>query len=125
MQKRRRFKQTETLDERLAKEAERLRAQIQAMPPGLQRDYLLRKARQGNRFAYERVAHVSWLAVTKMKKSPLIVHAAQVLRRVHNLPVGPARSDLLQLAYGLLRLHQAGARANVEVIKAKPRPTLH
>jgi hypothetical protein len=46
MLKRRRFKQTETLDERLAKEAEKLKAQLQTMPPGLERDHLVRKARQ-------------------------------------------------------------------------------
>ncbi|MCK1275618.1 hypothetical protein IVB46_10290 [Bradyrhizobium sp. 61] len=57
MQKRRRFKQTETLEERLAKEAERLRAKIQTMPPGLQRDQLLRKARQA-----ETASHINdWL----------------------------------------------------------------
>jgi hypothetical protein len=58
MQKRRRFKQTETLEERLAKEAERLKAQVQTMPPGLERDRLLRKARQA-----ETASHMNdWLA---------------------------------------------------------------
>ena len=57
MQKRRRFKQSETLDERLAKEAERLRAEVQAMPPGLEREHLLRKAKQA-----ETASHVNdWL----------------------------------------------------------------
>lgn len=57
MQKRRRFKQTETLDERLAKEAERLRAEVQAMPPGLECEHLLRKAKQA-----ETASHVNnWL----------------------------------------------------------------
>lgn len=57
MQKRRRFKQTETLDERLAREAERLRAEVQEMPPGLEREHLLRKAKQA-----ETASHMNdWL----------------------------------------------------------------
>jgi hypothetical protein len=43
---RRRFKQTDTLEERLATEAKRLREQAKALPPGPDRDILLRKARQ-------------------------------------------------------------------------------
>jgi hypothetical protein len=43
---RRRFKQTDTLEERLATEAKRLREQAKALPPGPERDIILRKARQ-------------------------------------------------------------------------------
>ena len=43
---RRRFKQTDTLEERLATEAKRLREQAKALPPGPERDVILRKARQ-------------------------------------------------------------------------------
>ncbi|WP_246784449.1 MULTISPECIES: hypothetical protein [unclassified Bradyrhizobium] len=46
MQRRRRFKQTLCLEERLAKEAQRLREEAQSLPPGFRRDQLLRKARQ-------------------------------------------------------------------------------
>ena len=42
MQKRRRFKHTTTLEERLAEEAQHLRAQAKLMPPGPQREDLLR-----------------------------------------------------------------------------------
>jgi hypothetical protein len=42
----RRFKQTTTLQERLAREAERARARATLMPSGKERDALLRKARQ-------------------------------------------------------------------------------
>jgi hypothetical protein len=42
---RRRFKQTDTLEERLATEAKRLREQAKALP-GPERDAILRKARQ-------------------------------------------------------------------------------
>lgn len=45
-QRRRRFKQVDTLEQRLAAEAERLREQASSMRPGLIRDSLLRKARQ-------------------------------------------------------------------------------
>ncbi|MET3971321.1 hypothetical protein [Bradyrhizobium sp. S3.9.1] len=46
MQQRRRHKQTVSLEERLAKEAERLREQAKELPHGLERELLLRKARQ-------------------------------------------------------------------------------
>ncbi|QQO22908.1 hypothetical protein JJB98_24785 [Bradyrhizobium diazoefficiens] len=54
---RRRFKQTSTLEERLAAQAERLREQARLLPPGSARDDLVRKARQA-----ETGAHMSeWL----------------------------------------------------------------
>ena len=43
---RRRAKQTEALEVRLAAEAERLRDEAKALPPGAARDEILRKARQ-------------------------------------------------------------------------------
>nr|WP_249144869.1 hypothetical protein [Bradyrhizobium lablabi] len=46
MQKRRRFKQTQSLEERLADEAIRLRQQAHMLAPGADRDSLLRRARQ-------------------------------------------------------------------------------
>jgi len=46
MQKRRRFKQTTTLTERLAEEAARLRAEARTLAPGRRREMLLRRARQ-------------------------------------------------------------------------------
>ncbi|WP_036017765.1 hypothetical protein [Bradyrhizobium sp. WSM1743] len=55
--RRRRFKQTQSLEERLAAEAERLRASAKAAPPGVRREELLRKARQ-----FEEGLHMSeWL----------------------------------------------------------------
>ena len=48
MQKRRRFKQTETLKDRLQAFAEDVRAQAAGLPPGLEKDNLLRKARQAD-----------------------------------------------------------------------------
>jgi hypothetical protein len=42
---RRRFKQTLSLEERLAQEAERLREQAKQLPAGAERETLLRKAR--------------------------------------------------------------------------------
>jgi hypothetical protein len=44
--KRRRFKQTDTLEQRLTAEAKRLREEANLLPPGLQRDIILRRARQ-------------------------------------------------------------------------------
>jgi hypothetical protein len=57
MQHRRRFKQTLSLEERLSREAERLREQAKKLPHGLERETLLRKARQA-----ETGSHMSeWL----------------------------------------------------------------
>jgi len=43
---RRRFKQTVSLEERLADEAKRLREAAKLLPPGIERDHAIRKARQ-------------------------------------------------------------------------------
>lgn len=45
--------------------------------------------------------------------SPLEKQAADALRRARRLPVGPDRSDLRQLARGLLWLHRNGMDALV------------
>ena len=58
MPERRRFTQTTSLEERLAKEATQLRKQAQGTPPGVERDLLVRKARRA-----ETVSHMTeWLA---------------------------------------------------------------
>jgi hypothetical protein len=46
MQERRRFKQIDPLDKRLSEEAERLRKEARGTPPGVERDRLIRLARQ-------------------------------------------------------------------------------
>jgi len=46
MKQRRRFKQTQSLEDRLAQEAERLRERAGKLPHGCERETLLRKARQ-------------------------------------------------------------------------------
>lgn len=57
MQRRRRFKQTVPLEERLAEEAQRLRERAKSLPPGPQREDALRRARQA-----ETGSHMSeWL----------------------------------------------------------------
>jgi hypothetical protein len=43
---RRRFKQTLSLEERLAEEAKRLREEAKLLPPGAVREEMLRRARQ-------------------------------------------------------------------------------
>lgn len=60
MFRRRRFKQVKTFVERLADEARRLREETKSLPPGIERDRLLRKAWQ------DEVA----LHVTEWLKSP-------------------------------------------------------
>lgn len=57
MFKRRRFKQTTTLEARLALEAKQLREEAARLPPGVERDRLLKRARQD-----ETALHVAeWL----------------------------------------------------------------
>ena len=57
MQHRRRVKQTMSLEERLAEEARHLREKAQSLPPGIERERMIRKARQA-----ETGAHMSeWL----------------------------------------------------------------
>ncbi|MHC4046745.1 hypothetical protein [Bradyrhizobium sp. 23AC] len=46
MTKRRRFKQTRSLEERLAEEAQRLREEASLLPHGSLREQVIRKARQ-------------------------------------------------------------------------------
>jgi short-subunit dehydrogenase len=46
MHQRRRFRQSESLEERLAEEANRLRAEAKLLLPGAVRDEMMRKARQ-------------------------------------------------------------------------------
>jgi hypothetical protein len=57
MQTRRRFGQVQSLEQRLAAEAKRLRTDAESLPFGLEREALLRKARQA-----ETGSHMSeWL----------------------------------------------------------------
>ncbi|WP_082070324.1 hypothetical protein [Bradyrhizobium sp. LTSP885] len=57
METRRRFKQSEPLENRLINEAERLRKQARETLPGTERERLIRKARQA-----ETASHMSeWL----------------------------------------------------------------
>jgi len=54
---RRRFEQKEPLEERLAEEAKRLREEATGTPPGIERERMIRKARQA-----ETGSHISgWL----------------------------------------------------------------
>jgi hypothetical protein len=46
MQQRRRFRPNQSLEERLAEEAKRLRAEAKLQPPGARREELIRRARQ-------------------------------------------------------------------------------
>jgi predicted trehalose synthase len=57
MQTRRRFKQTESLEQRLTEEAAKLRKEAQGTPPGVERERLIKRARQA-----ETASHLSeWL----------------------------------------------------------------
>jgi hypothetical protein len=54
---RRRFKQTESLEVRLAEEAKRLREEAKLLPPGAKRDEMIRNARHA-----ETASHLTeWL----------------------------------------------------------------
>lgn len=57
MQRCRRIKQNTSLEERLAKQAKRLRQEAKSLPPGIDRERAIRKARQA-----ETGAHIGeWL----------------------------------------------------------------
>jgi hypothetical protein len=57
MQYRRRFKHTQSLEARLSEEAKRLREEARLLPPGAEREELIRKARRA-----EMAAHMNeWL----------------------------------------------------------------
>jgi hypothetical protein len=63
MAERRRIRQTEPLEVRLAAEAKRLHEEAKMLPPGAVRDAVLRKARQA-----ETGSHVSeWLSSPELK----------------------------------------------------------
>jgi hypothetical protein len=54
---RRRFKETAPLDQRLVEESQRLRQEARGTPPGIEREMLIRRARQA-----ETAAHIQeWL----------------------------------------------------------------
>ncbi|WP_445220682.1 hypothetical protein ACKWRH_11950 [Bradyrhizobium sp. Pa8] len=60
---RRRFKQTTTLDQRLEKQAKRLREEARGTPPGIERERLIRRARQA-----EVAAHINeWLSSAELQ----------------------------------------------------------
>jgi predicted trehalose synthase len=57
MSLRRRFQQKQSLEHRLSEEAEKLRKEARGTPPGIERDRLIRRARQA-----ETAAHMNgWL----------------------------------------------------------------
>jgi hypothetical protein len=60
---RRRFKQTTPLELRLTAEAERLRKEARGTPPGIERERLIRRARQA-----ETAVHIQeWLTSTGLR----------------------------------------------------------
>jgi hypothetical protein len=57
MSQRRRFEQTQSFEQRLSEEAAKLRKEAQDTPPGIERERLVRRARQA-----ETASHVNgWL----------------------------------------------------------------
>lgn len=62
---RRRFKQIQSLEERLSEQAKRLRAEAKWLPPGAARDQMIRKARQA-----ETASHMNeWLTSPGLRPS--------------------------------------------------------
>ena len=63
MQHRRSFKQTQSLEARLAEEAKRLREEAKLVPPGALREELIRKARRA-----ETASHINeWLTSSGLR----------------------------------------------------------
>jgi hypothetical protein len=62
LMQRRRFTQTEPLEKRLADEVSRLRKEARGTPPGIERERLIRKARQA-----ETASHIQeWLTLREL-----------------------------------------------------------
>jgi hypothetical protein len=62
------------------------------------------------------VAHTKRIVKKLLRpESSVRRQAVDIFLRSRKLRPGPRREDLRQLAYGLLRLHRLGVRANVEV----------
>ena len=64
-QERRRFTQTEPLEKRLADEITRLRKEARGTPPGIERERLIRKARQA-----ETASHMQEWLMSRGLQSP-------------------------------------------------------
>jgi hypothetical protein len=63
MERRHLFKQVDPLDKRLSEEAQRLCKEARGTPPGVERDRLIRRARQA-----ETASHMSeWLSSSGLK----------------------------------------------------------
>lgn len=58
--------------------------------------------------------------MTGEPRSPIILHAADALRRARKLPIGAARNDLRQLARELRELHRTGAYAGLQSVESPP-----
>jgi hypothetical protein len=69
MKQRRRIKQSFTLEERLAEEAQRLREEAEKQRPGSEREALLRKARQN-----ENMAHLTEWLTSQPRSSNYAAH---------------------------------------------------
>ena len=68
MLKRRRFKQTEALEKRLSKEAEQLRKEARGTPPGIEREQLIKRARQADTASHmSGVADFAWITAAQIK----------------------------------------------------------
>jgi len=55
------------------------------------------------------------------RKAPIIVQVTDVLRRARKLSPWSAKNDLRQLARGLMKLHKAEVRADVQIIEPPTR----
>jgi hypothetical protein len=97
---RRRFKPIDPLDKRLAEEAQCLRKEAQGTPPGVERERLLRRARQAEAAAHRfskpscppSVPHLAeffirrWIPTTGHDKMSLVIQSGslnQALREQH------------------------------------------
>ncbi|QDM18100.1 hypothetical protein FNL55_20430 [Tardiphaga sp. vice352] len=74
---RRRFKQFAPLDQRLSQEAERLRNEAKGTPSGIERETLIRQARQA-----ETAAHMQeWLTLPRLQAPRANARVSRLRRR--------------------------------------------
>src|SRR5215208_5875303 len=98
VQKRSRVKQTSPLDQRLTDQAQRLRKEAKGTPPGVERERLLRRARQA-----EAAAHMErWLtrACPEVKNLSRRIPATSCLLSLNHFETSPRRITAVESSDG-------------------------
>jgi hypothetical protein len=115
MDKRHRFKQTQSLQERLADEARRLRDGAKLLPPGVLREEVLRRARQAE--AYSRVSE--WLRSPGLQPPNYANRVKPTPRSLERVALKEERRKGAEQALIEHKQAEEAFRANYERLKAE------